>query len=110
MISLICFVVLIIHLLRGVLGDEDLLAAKWILRETGSGTRQTFDRAMHGLIPKLNVTLELAETEAIKRAVKYNIGIGCLSTFSLEEEFSRGELIQLTSPNRDFKRKLPDQP
>ena len=86
--------------------DQDLLDAKWILREPGSGTRQTFDRAMHGLIPKLNITLELRETEAIKCAVKHNIGIGCLSSFSLDEEFARGELIKLHTPSRNLKRKF----
>ena len=29
--------------------DKDLLNADWILREQGSGTRQTFERAMYGL-------------------------------------------------------------
>ena len=88
------------------LHDDDLRSAKWILRETGSGTRQTFDRAMHGLIPDLNIILELGETEAIKRAVRHNIGISCLSTASLEEEFSRGELVKLTTVGRNFHRKL----
>ncbi len=38
---------------RKRLGKRELLAATWILREPGSGTRQAFDRAMHGLLPQL---------------------------------------------------------
>ena len=36
----------------GRLSDQDLLQAQWILREPGSGTRQAFDRAMVGILPK----------------------------------------------------------
>lgn len=86
--------------------DRALLDAAWILRETGSGTRQTFDRAMHGLIPEMKIILELQETETIKRAVQHNIGIGCLSLMTLEEEFLRGDLVRLNTPGRDLKRTL----
>jgi DNA-binding transcriptional LysR family regulator len=91
---------------KDIITDSDLLEAKWILRESGSGTRQTFNRAMHGLMPKMSITLELRETEAIKSAVKHNIGISCLSTLSLQEEFERGDLIKLSTPDRDLSRKL----
>lgn len=91
---------------KKIITDEDLLSAKWILRESGSGTRQTFDRAMHGLLPKLNIILVLNNTEAIKLAVKHSIGIGCLSTLSLDDELKRGEIVQINIPNRDFSRKF----
>ena len=89
-----------------ILSDKDLIQAAWIVRETGSGTRQTFDRAMVGLLPKMNIVLELRETEAIKRAVQENIGIGCLSLMTLESEFQRGDLVRLSLPVRDLHRKL----
>jgi DNA-binding transcriptional LysR family regulator len=88
------------------LSEDDLLNAKWVLRETGSGTRQTFDRAMHGLIPKLNIMLELQDTDAIKRAVRHNIGISCLSTLSINEEVERGDLVELPFTKRNFNRKF----
>ncbi len=91
---------------KGTLDDQDLLDAKWILREQGSGTRQTFDRAMYGLLPKMNITLELRGTEAIRQAVKQNIGVGCLSRLSLDEEFARGDLVKLDAPDRNLSRKL----
>ncbi len=89
---------------RKKLNDKDLLAAHWILRESGSGTRQTFDRAMAGLLSKINVNLELEHTEAIKRAVEADLGISCLSRVALSEAFARGTLIPLKVPHRNFRR------
>ena len=89
---------------KKILTDADLLAATWIVREIGSGTRQTFDRAMHGLLPELNIMLELQHTEAIKRAVEANLGIGCISRIALHEAFRRGSLIPLALPHRDLRR------
>ena len=88
------------------LDDNDLLALPWILRERGSGTRQAFDRALHGLLPGLEIVLELQHTEAIKRAVEAGIGVGCLSRISLVEAFGRGSLVPLAVPGRDFSREL----
>lgn len=91
---------------QGFLTDADLRSARWILREAGSGTRQAFDRALHGLLPELHVTLELQHTEAIKRAVEAGLGIGCLSLITLGDAFKRGSLIRLRAPQRDFSRQL----
>lgn len=88
----------------GELSDQDLLDAQWILREQGSGTRQAFDRAMHGLTPMFKVLLELQHTEAIKRAVETELGISCLSKISLQDAFLRGTLCPLRVPHRNFKR------
>ncbi|OEY67157.1 LysR family transcriptional regulator [Marinobacter sp. X15-166B] len=80
------------------LSDDDLLQATWIMREPGSGTRQTFDRSMHGLLPELEILLELEHTEAIKRAVEAGLGIGCLSQVCLADAFRRGNLVPLSAP------------
>ncbi|WP_226663876.1 LysR family transcriptional regulator [Microbulbifer aggregans] len=91
---------------RTQLDDVDLREATWILRETGSGTRQTFERAMSGLLPELNIRLELQHTEAIKRAVEAGLGISCLSRVSLSDAFRRGALVELAVPQRDFRREF----
>ena len=89
------------------LTDEDLRTATWIMREQGSGTRQSFERGMHGLLPDLNVLLELEHTEAIKRAVEADLGIGCLSAVVLADAFKRGSLVPLTVPeHRQFDRQF----
>ncbi|RBP26016.1 DNA-binding transcriptional LysR family regulator [Marinobacter pelagius] len=92
---------------KGKLTDDDLREATWIMREQGSGTRQSFERGMHGLLPDLNVLLELEHTEAIKRAVEADLGIGCLSQVVLVDAFRRGSLVPLEVPeHRRFDRQF----
>lgn len=86
--------------------DSDVLEFPWVLREAGSGTRQAFDRAMHGILPQITISMELQHTEAIKRAVTSGLGLGCLSRITLEDAFKRGDLIELAMPQRDFERTL----
>ena len=89
---------------KKTVSDEDLVAADWIVRESGSGTRQTFDRGMMGLLPQLHLVLELQHTEAIKRAVKAQLGVGCLSTIAIQEAVEHGTLVRLHAPQRDWRR------
>lgn len=83
---------------------EQLLQEPWILREKGSGTRETFDRAFHNYHARLNIRLELEHTEAIKRAVESGLGIGCISRLALKDAFRRGSLVALATPNLDLGR------
>lgn len=96
------------HPLAGVsqVSDDQLLSQRWIMRESGSGTRQAFERAMHGILTDLDISMELQHTEAIKRAVEAGLGVACLSKISLKEAFQRGSLIPLNIPHRDFSRQL----
>lgn len=91
---------------KDVLDDEALLSADWIVREAGSGTRQAFDRAMHGILPDLKLRIELQHTEAIKRAVEAGLGIGCLSRITLQEAFRHGSLVPLQAPHRYWHRRF----
>lgn len=91
---------------QGALDNAALCSATWILREPGSGTRQTFDRAMHGLLSDLDILLELQHTEAIKRAVSAGLGLGCLSRIALQDDFTRGSLMPLAVPGRDLQRQF----
>ncbi len=84
--------------------DSALIDQPWILREPGSGTRQAFDRAMHGLLPQLNIALELQHTEAIKRAVEANLGLGCLSAITVQDAFRSGRLKPVRTAPKDFGR------
>ena len=89
---------------RSQLSDLELESAAWILREQGSGTRQTFERAMHGLLPELRIVLELEHTEAIKSAVKAGLGLGCVSRVALVDAFRHRSLVECKVPARDFRR------
>src|SRR4051812_39817942 len=86
------------------LSDADLVQASWIVREPGSGTRQAFEHAMHGILPDLKIVLELQHTEAIKSAVEAGLGVGCVSRVALEEAFRHGSLVPCRVPHRDFHR------
>ena len=81
-----------------------LLQEQWILRENGSGTRATFDRAFHSHHSELKIRLELEHTEAIKRAVESGLGIGCISRLALKDAFRRGSLVPLSTPNLELGR------
>lgn len=86
------------------LTDNDIVAARWILREPESGARQTFNRALAGLMPELDIYLEFKHNEAIKKAVEAGLGIGCLSEIVLRNNFKTGDLVPLRLPKRDMKR------
>ena len=89
---------------KRALSDDDLKQAAWIAREPGSGTRQTFDRAMQGILPELHIELELQHTEAIKSAVQAGLGVGCVSRLALAEEFRHQSLFPCRVPGRDLRR------
>ena len=91
---------------KKILSDEDIIEARWILREPDSGARQTFDRALSGLIPALNIYLEFKHNQAIKQAVEAGLGIGCLSEIVLKNNFKNKELVPLTLPNRNMGRRF----
>jgi DNA-binding transcriptional LysR family regulator len=91
---------------KRTLSDADLKSASWIVREHGSGTRQAFDRAMAGILPELDITLELPHTEVIKRAVEAGLGLGCVSRLALVDAFRAGTLKPGRVPHRDFRRRF----
>jgi DNA-binding transcriptional LysR family regulator len=91
---------------RPALDDDDLRDAVWIVRERGSGTRQTFERAMHGILTDLQIALELQHIEAIKSAVETGLGVGCVSRRALANAFRHGTLTACHVPARDFRRQF----
>jgi DNA-binding transcriptional LysR family regulator len=88
------------------LTDHQLCEAAWIVREQGSGTRQAFERAMHGILVQLKIALELQHTEAIKSAVGQGIGLGCLSRITVADSFKLGQLKPCVVEGRDFARQF----
>jgi DNA-binding transcriptional LysR family regulator len=94
------------HLLagKGSATLAELSAEYWIVREPGSGTRETLDRALRHHKFELQIRLELEHTEAIKRAVEFGLGIGCISRLALREAFRRGSLVAIETPELDLLR------
>lgn len=89
---------------KRALSDRDLLSAQWIVREPGSGTRQAFERGMRGILPELQIALELQHTEAIMSAVKAGLGVGCISRVALAESLAHRTLVGCKVPGRSFAR------
>lgn len=83
---------------QGVLLPEQMSQQRWVLRESGSGTRAVFDRAIQQAEVEVKMVLALNRQEAIKQSVKAGLGIGCLSQLAVAEELQRGELVLLQTP------------
>ncbi|MEH6582573.1 MAG: LysR family transcriptional regulator [Halioglobus sp.] len=89
---------------KKTLQTRDIKDAMWIMREPDSGARHTFERALAGLLPDINIYLEFKHNEAIKNAVESGLGIGCLSRIVLQKDFANGHLVPLKLPKRDMRR------
>lgn len=91
---------------RRLVSMKHVLDEWWIVREPGSGTRQTLDRAMRLWHERWKIRLELEHTEAIMHAVQAGLGIGCVSRLALKESFRRGSLVELKLKEIDLGRKF----
>ena len=84
----------------------DIKKYKWVMRESGSGTAQTFKKKLGEHVVDLDVVMELGHTEAIKKAVEAGAGIGCLSNLTVCRAMNRGWLQQMSLKGVDLKRQL----
>lgn len=72
---------------------EMLRQATWLLRESGSGTRETIDQLLTPHLHQLRAGIEFGNSEAIKRAAASGLGISCLSRYVVEDFLSSGLLV-----------------
>jgi DNA-binding transcriptional LysR family regulator len=91
---------------RAAVSLDELAGEWWILRERGSGTRETLEQATRHWPQGLRVRLELEHTEAVKRAVESGLGIGCISRLALRDAFRRGSLVPLEVPGLNLSRRF----
>jgi len=83
-----------------------LEAARWVLREKGSGTREVFEDAIQGRFQLLHVPLELGGIGAIKRAVMCGAGLGCISGSAVGPELRAGHLRRVYAQWLDLRRQI----
>ena len=82
-------------------GDVDaaaLRAARWVMREAGSGTRSVLDEALRhiGVDPEtLDVSLVLPSNESVRMAVEFGAGIAALSALVVAPAIAAGRLHAL---------------
>ncbi len=74
---------------------ERLNGESFIMRETGSGTRQGVEKLFREHDISIKVRLELGSNEAIKQAVAGGLGISVLSRHCLALEGQSGQLVIL---------------
>lgn len=77
---------------------KNLSEADWLLRESGSGTREAVEHALLPYLHYLPSACEFGNSEAIKRATAEGMGISCLSRAVVQDLLESGRLIELATP------------
>jgi len=72
-----------------------LAAEPFIVREPGSGTRDTVEEAFGAVGLSVRPVMELASNGAIKRAVAQDLGVSILSRYATALELQIGNLVKL---------------
>ncbi len=91
---------------RAKVSLQTMREATWLLREAGSGTRETIDQLLIPHLHRLRPGMEFGTSEAIKRAAAAGLGITCLSRCVVEDFLTAGSLVapptELPQLNRQF--------
>jgi DNA-binding transcriptional LysR family regulator len=92
---------------RSELRAQDLQAETWVMREAGSGTRESLEaglRAVGALPEALSISLTLASNEAVMTAVETGGGVSALSEHIVLSALGAGRLVRgpLDLPARPF--------
>lgn len=84
----------------------ELSETPWVLRESGSGTREAFDLLVAPQLSRYQVRMALGHGEAIRRAVEAGIGLGFASRLSLDDAIALGTVKVLQTPLHSLQRSL----
>jgi DNA-binding transcriptional LysR family regulator len=80
---------------RGRLSAEQLRGALWLMREPGSGTRETVEQVLLPHLVQLSSVMTIGSPEAIKNAAAEGLGISCVSRYVVQDFLSAGRLVAL---------------
>lgn len=90
----------------GILLDE-LAATALVVREKGSGTRETLDRALErAAVPTAEPLLELGSTTAVRTAVSSGVAPAVLSVLAVGGDIADGRLVEVAVHDLDLHRTL----
>ena len=96
-----------------VLTPEDLPRLPWVLRETGSGTRERFDVALREAgLPPVSPRMVFDDTEAVRHALRAGFGWSCLPRLktgldaSVPDGLGADGLLGVTAPFLDLGRRF----
>ncbi|MDK3255413.1 LysR family transcriptional regulator [Blastococcus capsensis] len=88
------------------LSPGELARTSLVVRESGSGTRETLALALDDAGPLAPPALEAASTTAVKSAVLSGLAPAVLSALAVETELSRGSLVEVPLAGVDLRRPL----
>jgi DNA-binding transcriptional LysR family regulator len=84
---------------RKTVSLDELKAEPMIVRERGSGSRETFERALEGVgldLGAFRIVGEMASTQAIKQAVRAGVGLSLISRRAVLDECRARLLVCVT--------------
>ena len=92
---------------------KDIFTIPFLLREKGSGTRQTLEYSLeyhlgekYTDVNNLNIVASLGSTGAIIQALKAGLGASILSRIAVQEELANGSLVEIPIKKLQMKRKF----
>ena len=87
---------------------EKLSTIPFLQRETGSGTRQTFEDFLKKKMSTadFNIVATFGSTSAVKQAVKESLGASVISRIAVQEELENKTLLEIPIKNFKMKRKF----
>jgi len=74
---------------------EEIAGERWVLREEGSGTRDSFLDYIKDWSANLNIFLELGHTESIKSILQNGRSFTCTSVLAVQKELEEGKLFKV---------------
>ncbi len=89
---------------------EDSISAKelgkyrWLIRETGSGTREASERLFEEFKIVPDNFLTFSSTQSIKAAAEAGLGLSLLSSWAIQKELKYGDLITVNTTGISLKR------
>ena len=73
----------------------DLQSARWVMRETGSGTREYTNYILQSINNSQPSKTVISSNEGVKKAVLCGLGIAAVSVHTVKNELESGVLVQL---------------
>jgi DNA-binding transcriptional LysR family regulator len=90
----------------GTVSLKDLHSHPCVLPQQGSRTRQLVENRLKSAGVTLNIVMQLSGTEAVKKAVEANLGIGFVSSYAVEREAAIGALALIRIEKFEISRQM----
>jgi DNA-binding transcriptional LysR family regulator len=91
---------------RGRLSAEQLRGALWLMREPGSGTRETVEQVLLPHLVQFSSVMTIGSPEAIKNAAAEGLGVSCVSRYVVQDYLSARRLVALPTKLPRLTRRL----